>query len=155
METILDSAQSESKTVTYAGFWLRFVAMFIDGIIVGIVQTIITLMFFGGIFMSPETFSSSGMGAIALYYLIVISINWLYYAGMESSTRQATLGKSALGIKVTDINGERIGFGQATGRYFSKFLSALILGIGYLMAGFTEKKQALHDQVANTLVVRN
>ena len=78
----------------------------------------------------------------------------IYFAFMESSARQATLGKQALGIIVTDLNGNRIYFGKATARYFGKFISGLILGIGYIMAGFTEKKQALHDMMARCLVVK-
>jgi uncharacterized RDD family membrane protein YckC len=78
---------------------------------------------------------------------------WLYHTLMESSSLQATLGKMALGIVVTDLDGGRISFGRATARYWSQILSALILGIGYLMAGFTERKQALHDMIAKTLVV--
>jgi uncharacterized RDD family membrane protein YckC len=73
---------------------------------------------------------------------------------MESSARQATLGKMALGIVVTDLDGNRIGFGRATGRYFAKILSALILLIGFIMAAFTQKKQGLHDIIAGTLVVK-
>jgi uncharacterized RDD family membrane protein YckC len=84
-----------------------------------------------------------------------IVINWLYYALLESSFKQATLGKMALGLKVTDMEGKRISFGQATGRYFAKILSGLILCIGYLMAAFTEKKQALHDIIVGTLVVKD
>jgi uncharacterized RDD family membrane protein YckC len=81
-------------------------------------------------------------------------VGWLYYALMESSAKQATVGKMALGIIVTDLEGRGIGFGRATGRYFAKILSALILGIGFLMAAFTERKQGLHDMVASTLVVK-
>jgi uncharacterized RDD family membrane protein YckC len=72
---------------------------------------------------------------------------------MESSSKQATLGKLALGIVVTDLNGNRISFGRATGRYFGKIVSGMIFAIGYIMAGFTEKKQALHDMIASCLVV--
>lgn len=79
---------------------------------------------------------------------------WLYFALQESSERQATIGKRAVGIYVTDLQGRRIAFGQATGRYFSKILSGLILDIGYIMVAFTEKKQGLHDMIASTLVMR-
>jgi len=72
---------------------------------------------------------------------------------MESSDKQATMGKMALGIIVTDLEGNRVSFGRATGRYFAKILSALILLIGYMMTGFTQKKQALHDMIAGTLVI--
>jgi len=80
-------------------------------------------------------------------------VGWLYFAMMESSSTQGTLGKMALGIKVTDLNGGQIGFGKATGRYFGKIISALILLIGYIMVAFTEKKQGLHDMMAGCLVV--
>jgi uncharacterized RDD family membrane protein YckC len=79
---------------------------------------------------------------------------WLYFALQESSERHATIGKRALNIYVTDLQGRRISFGQATGRHFSKIISYLILCIGYMMAGFTEKKQGLHDMIAGTLVKR-
>ena len=81
-------------------------------------------------------------------------INWLYFALLESSSMQGTLGKKALGMIVTDLSGNRIGFGRATGRYFGKILSAIILGIGFIMVAFTERKQGLHDLLANTLVYK-
>jgi uncharacterized RDD family membrane protein YckC len=81
-------------------------------------------------------------------------VAWLYWAQMESSPWQATLGKKLLGLKVTDLRGRRISFPRATGRHFAKNISALILLIGFLMAGFTEKKQTLHDMIARCLVVR-
>ncbi|MGB6469852.1 MAG: RDD family protein, partial [Candidatus Acidiferrales bacterium] len=67
---------------------------------------------------------------------------------------QGTLGKRALGLLVTDLEGRRVSFGRASGRYFGKIVSALILMIGFIMAGFTEKKQALHDMLAGCLVLR-
>jgi uncharacterized RDD family membrane protein YckC len=81
-------------------------------------------------------------------------LNWLYFSLLESSSWQATLGKKALGLEVTDLAGRRISFGRATGRFFAKYISAIILMIGFLMAAFTEKKQALHDILAGTLVIR-
>ena len=72
---------------------------------------------------------------------------------MESSQKQATLGKIIVGIKVTDLEGNRISFAKASGRHFGKYISAFILCIGYIMAGFTEKKQALHDILASCLVI--
>jgi uncharacterized RDD family membrane protein YckC len=80
--------------------------------------------------------------------------SWLYYAMMESSEQQATLGKQAMKIYVTDMQGSRISFGQATGRHFAKIISAVIIYIGFIMAGFTDKKQALHDIIANCLVLK-
>jgi len=80
---------------------------------------------------------------------------WAYTAGLTSSNLQATLGKKILGLKVVDLNGNRISFGQATGRFFASILSGLILGIGYLMVAFNPKKQGLHDQIAGTFVIKN
>jgi len=91
-------------------------------------------------------------GGVTLIFLVFGS--WLYEAFMESSSYQATLGKMIFGMKVTDLNGNRISFGRATGRHFAKWLSAMILGIGYIMVGFTERKQGLHDLLAGTLVRR-
>jgi uncharacterized RDD family membrane protein YckC len=88
--------------------------------------------------------------------LAFMVVQWLYFAGMESSTRQATLGKSVMSLRVTNYEGQRISFGHATGRFFAKIVSGLVpLAIGYIMAGFTEKKQALHDFIAATLVLKN
>ena len=80
-------------------------------------------------------------------------LNWIYYAVMESSSTQATLGKMALGIKVVDLEGHRISFTKATGRYFGKFISLLILFVGFIMVAFTKKKQGLHDIMAGCLVI--
>jgi uncharacterized RDD family membrane protein YckC len=81
---------------------------------------------------------------------------WLYFAYLESGEKQATWGKQALGIYVTDLAGQRVTFGRATGRFFAKIVSGLIpLGIGFVMAGFTERRQALHDMIASTLVLRH
>jgi uncharacterized RDD family membrane protein YckC len=79
---------------------------------------------------------------------------WLYFALLESSKLQGTLGKAALNIRVTDLDGRRISFGRATGRHFGKWLSGLTLLIGYLIQPFTRRRQALHDLLAGTLVVR-
>jgi uncharacterized RDD family membrane protein YckC len=94
------------------------------------------------------------LGMLIRVAIISAIMQWLYFSLMESSVWQATLGKKALGLTVTDLEGRRIGFGRATGRYFAKILSSLTLFIGYMMAGFTEKKQALHDIIAGTLVLR-
>lgn len=168
MDTTLDSPVSTHAPAEYAGFWLRFVAYIIDAIILGIAHWIIIMPILGllgfgayGTFptgeMSDEEiagFASIFTGSILVIQLISIVLYWLYFALMESSSKQATIGKIALGLKVTDMHGERIGFGQATGRYFGKIISGLTLLIGYIMAGFTEKKQALHDILAGTLVVK-
>jgi uncharacterized RDD family membrane protein YckC len=133
----------------YAGFWRRFVAIIIDGIIVGIIGSIFRFLLLGAVLDSP----GRAAAASALYALFSLVIQWLYYTLMEASSNQATLGKMALGIVVTDLEGRRISWGRANARYWSKIISAVIFMIGFIMAGFTEKKQALHDMIAGTLVV--
>jgi uncharacterized RDD family membrane protein YckC len=119
----------------YAGFWMRVGAYLLDVLILVIPLGILSLLPFLGIVIN------------------IVGV-WLYFALQESSERQATIGKRALNIYVTNLQGRRISFGQATGRHFGKIISGFILGIGYMMAGFTEKKQGLHDIMASTLVKR-
>jgi len=152
--------------MTYAGFWKRFAAYLIDTIIIGFVMGIIMMVFGIGLFTSMATMDEMAMdegdaeamaagmiGGMMTLILVASAAQWLYFALMESSAKQGTLGKMALSIIVTDANGNRISFGRATGRYFGKIISGAILCIGYIMAGFTEKKQALHDMIAGCLVV--
>ncbi len=151
--------------LVYAGFWKRFAAYLIDSIVIGIVAMIILLPFFimmgFGIVMSAtsddaEQVIPAVIGAIVGYLMLGLLAaigQWLYFALMESSKHQGTLGKMALGIRVTDLAGNRITFGRATGRYFAKIISGLTMGVGYVLAAFTEKKQALHDMIAGCLVV--
>jgi len=83
-------------------------------------------------------------------------VSWLYYAKLESGPHQSTFGKRLMGLKVTNMAGERLSFGHASGRFFGKIITGLLpFAIGYIMAGFTAQKQALHDLIAGTLVVRN
>ena len=143
--------------VGYGGFWIRVIAAIIDGIILRVVVAPVG-MIFGGLGMAGMM---SGIPHRGLRFLgsgitiiLLIFGSWLYEAFMESSSYQATLGKMIFGMKVTDLNGNRISFERATGRHFAKWLSAMILGIGYIMVGFTERKQGLHDLLAGTLVRR-
>jgi uncharacterized RDD family membrane protein YckC len=147
----------------YAGFWLRFFAALIDGIIVGIVSMVIFIPV--GIVLGIAGVASAGSGGedaiemlegplMMLNWVVSISLQWLYEALLTSSSKQATLGKLALGMVVTDLEGNRISFGRATGRHFGKYVSSIILLIGYLMQPFTAKRQALHDILAGTLVVK-
>jgi uncharacterized RDD family membrane protein YckC len=155
-------AWSAATPIVYAGFWRRFWAYLIDWILLAAVTTPITVLLglpmfgrFGSTAdMAPEEMAAM-IGSIFLSNTISILGNWMYFALMESSGRQATLGKMALGIKVTDLEGRRISFARASGRYFAAILSAIILCIGFLMIAFTEKKQGLHDMLAGTLVVRS
>lgn len=142
----------------YGGFWIRFVAAIVDAIVVQIVVVPVAMVFGGMSGLAGGLSSSSDLG-IHLFgggvgFIVAIAGSWLYEAFLESSTYQATLGKMLFGMKVTDLFGNRIAFGRATARHFAKYLSGMILLIGYIMAGFTERKQALHDMLAGTLVRR-
>ena len=147
-----------APAVQYGGFWIRVVAAVIDWLVVSVVvwpvAGIIALMIgvAGGAVRMPG-FGVRLVNGIVLERLFFCAY-WIYDAVMESSSRQATLGKMAMGLKVTDEQGRRISFVRATGRYFSKIISGMTLLIGYIMAGFTARKQALHDMIAGTLVMR-
>lgn len=136
--------------MNYAGFWTRVLASIIDTVIVqicaGLVGGIVGAVYGAG--------GGSVEGAGVLGFFIGLLGGWFYYAIMESSPKQATLGKMAMEIYVADLDGNRITFAKATGRYFAKILSGLVLLVGYIMAAFTDKKQALHDKLAGTLVLQ-
>jgi uncharacterized RDD family membrane protein YckC len=122
--------------VQYAGFWERFVAVILDAIILSLATgTVMTATF--------------GTGVVLGFFA-----PWLYEAFMMSSEWQATVGKRVMSIIVTDLDGKPISFARATGRHFAKYISVFLLGIGFIVAAFTEKKQALHDMIAETLVIK-
>jgi uncharacterized RDD family membrane protein YckC len=142
----------------YAGFWRRFWALVIDTIIMGLVLAAVAVpvLLWSGISLESDLTDVSEWGdrAGAIAYAADFVLWWLYFSIMESSPLQATLGKMVLSIRVTDTAGQRISFLRATGRTLAKIISGAILLIGYIMAAFTERKQALHDIIAQCLVVR-
>lgn len=145
----------------YGGFWIRFVAFIADAIVYSIVTSIVlvpVVMMLGMSLMdlaaSGDAPAAGGVGVGAVK-LVGFAIPWLYFTLLESSAWQATLGKKMCGLRVTDLNGNRISFLRANGRFFAKILSSMILLIGYLMIAFTAKKQGLHDMIASTLVLKN
>ncbi len=143
-------------TVQYAGFWRRLAAGLIDGLLLFAVYLAIAFVmgFTYAAITGNDEMSDDTANVIAyVAWIIAFLLGWLYWALMESSSKQATLGKMALGIVVTDGQSRRISFGRATGRYFGRILSALILYIGFIIIAFTEKKQGLHDIMADCLVV--
>jgi uncharacterized RDD family membrane protein YckC len=168
---LLDLSKPNLKTMnlTFAGFWLRFVAYIIDTVIIYAMQSFIFLPVFGLLGISfasraeefenmSEAEAIGAIGAMAAVssaaFLLSAVIALLYWTIMESSKYQATVGKLALGLKVTDMDGKSLDFVKALVRNLCKILSGMIMCIGYIMAGFTEKKQGLHDIIANTLVVK-
>ncbi len=153
----------------YAGFWKRVAAYILDAIVLYIPNNLLIMRSMGDgaaqEAMKQMMISAPGdphvmMAAYSQYYatmstplIITAVITWLYFALCESSPWQATLGKLALGIRVTDLEGRRISIWRALGRYLAKFLSAFILCIGFLMVGWTRRKQGLHDMLCSTLVL--
>jgi uncharacterized RDD family membrane protein YckC len=147
-----------SSDVEYAGFWLRFLAGTVDVILEAVGALLITLAIdfflqrFGRVF-GIDRWNAKVFAGFAYIPILAVG-SWLYCAFMESSSWQATVGKRLLGLKVTTGDGERLSFGTATARHFMKFLSFFCLMIGFLMAGWTKRRQALHDIPCDTLVIR-
>jgi len=133
--TELVTASPASVSAAYGGFWKRVVAWLIDAIVVSAAAGIVVA-------------STFGFGVLVIFFG-----HWIYEALMTSSEWQATLGKRAMNMAVTDLQGQRVSFARATGRYFAKWISVLTLGFGFLIVAFTEKKQGLHDLIAGTVVV--
>lgn len=156
----------------YADFWLRVAAHILDNLIVSIpfviiwfavVMAIVGTSVFAPVLQSHSepanaALVASFMGTIIVLYLTLIFgrliVVWLYHAILESGPHQSTWGKRVLGLKVTSLNGQRISFAHASGRYFGSMITSMTMGIGYLMAAFTDRKQTLHDMIAGTLVVK-
>jgi uncharacterized RDD family membrane protein YckC len=152
------SKVARRRPMVYAGFWLRAAAYLLDSIVLSFPVGIFILrplMERAGI--PPDNpwvlFTGTSRQIIAINLLGTL-VSWLYWALLESSRWQGTVGKKMLGLQVTDLAGRRISFARATGRYFGKVISALLLFVGFAMAGFTEKKQALHDMFASCLVLK-
>ena len=142
-----DSSVKLMMRTTYAGFWIRFLAVLVDGLLFNIALFVVAFVI--GL-ADPSNVETSTV------VVVIISIipHWLYFTVLESSTWQGTIGKRLFSIRVTDLSGRQISFARANGRYFGKFVSALILGMGYVIVAFTDRKQALHDTMASCLVLR-
>ena len=148
-----------APTPAYAGFWRRFLAAVIDGVLLSFVvsQLNVVLNLILGRVIDAGTTSDDVWRNLAVWLAVSLTLcifaNWLYHAVMESSPWQATLGKRALGMVVTDLAGDRISFGRATGRLFASYISGVPLWLGYFIQPFTAKRQALHDMISGTLVI--
>jgi uncharacterized RDD family membrane protein YckC len=157
-----------SRGFTYAGFWLRVAATIIDGVILSIALGVLLVPLFllSGLGTTIGTLSQNHgrpdpaifiglIGMILVLAGVSVLVQWLYHAYLESGDKQGTWGKQMLGLYVTDLMGQPITFGRASGRFFAKIVTGMVpLGIGYIMAGFTERRQALHDMIASCLVLR-
>jgi uncharacterized RDD family membrane protein YckC len=154
--------------VAYAGFWLRVLAYLIDALILGVFAVPIVVggamaLGIGGILAriprdgDPFVNGPPPVFFLFIWFCVLLGVcgTWLYNALLESSEWQGSAGKKALGLIVTDMAGRRVTFARASGRHFGKIVTSFIpLGIGYILAGFTEKRQALHDMLASCLVLR-
>lgn len=144
---------AETREYRYAGFWWRVLAYFIDYVII-----VVAFFIIGGVLGLGFGLSSANaatIGTLTLFLVLVAFVGvWLYHALGESSRWKGTFGKRACGLVVVDETGNQISFGRATGRYFAKVISGIILCVGYMMAGWTRRKQGLHDMIAGTLVLR-
>jgi len=137
----------------YAGFWIRLGAWFIDYIIIGIASTIIYIPL---TFLGVSSFDEPA--AFALIQLVSTIFNFILPAAYESwfvGKYAATPGKMACKLKVVMAEGDRVSYARAIGRHFAKYISGLILGIGYIMAGFDEQKRSLHDRICDTRVIKS
>lgn len=135
--------------VAYGGFWIRFVAYVIDAILLSLVFWAVAAV----VGVNPMDIENAS-GFNPMLNLTSLVVGWLYFALMESSERGATVGKMAMGLRVVTNDGQRLSFPNATGRYFAKIVSAVILCIGFIMIAFTDRKRGLHDMIASTLVIR-
>ena len=145
---VWDARPVGPEHVAYGGFWIRVVAYIIDGILLTIVCGVVDRLLGINILASDWDHYDPMANVISLV------IGWLYFALLESSERGATVGKMVMGLRVVTSDGRRLSFMNATGRYFAKILSAIILCIGFIMVAFTDKKRGLHDIIAGTLVIK-
>lgn len=145
----------------YAGFWIRFVAKVIDGLLLSVVSMVFMAIFGGvmagvgaGMQDNPEAATGLMIGLFVLIYggmfAVAIGYNVLF---LGNARFQATPGKMAVGLRVIRADGGRVSYGRATGRFFAEWISQMVLYIGYIIAGFDEEKRALHDHICGTRVI--
>jgi len=149
--TSVSACPAAAPEVKYAGFWMRLFASLVDLSITFLIFFAVAIIL--PILLGPRLGVLSGGVIFALGLVLWLVVTWLYWALMESSSKQGTFGKDMLGIVVTDAEGKRISFRKATVRYFGKMVSAVPVMAGFLMAGFTASKQGLHDLIAGSQVV--
>lgn len=138
----------------YAGFWIRFAAKLIDGLIIGVPLMILFFIFLFPAMASGQAPEELGIMFQLIFQLVSYVISGIYtifFVGKYG----ATPGKMACKLRVVSAEGEKISYGRATGRFFAEILSGLICNIGYIIAAFDEQKRSLHDHIASTRVVRN
>lgn len=159
----LSEVGPEKRNVEFAGFWIRFAARLIDELLIGAVLMVVMFLGIGMIYgltggkFDPEDETYSVLFAVAYlgWCAVCLITPVVYYTIMEASSWQASLGKKAIGLKVVNQSGYPISLGQSLGRNLGKLLSGMICSIGFIMAGFDDRKRALHDMMASTYVIRS
>lgn len=149
-----DASGLPIATGGYASFGERFVALIVDWIILGVFTWLVGIVLAMAVYAAGESSEAANAVFGGIVVLLGVVSSWLYFAIQESSDRQATIGKRAMKIVVTDEQGRRLSFARATGRAFARMLSGLFFFLGYLLAAFTARKQALHDLIVGTLILR-
>ena len=145
----------QAEMLGFAGFWRRLAAFLVDLALLTLAVAVGGMVFAFVLVVAPKeadklltsSYTPWGIG------LLLLVLSWLYFAGYECSTSQATIGKMMLGIAVTDLKGDKLSFGRATVRTFARLLSVAPLGAGFVIVAFSRRKRALHDRIAGTLVV--
>lgn len=158
----IERKYAPAESHEYANILLRFVAMIIDGFIVGALQLVVlipTMIVVATMFATTSDLGqpvATSIGQLIWYgaCAFTVVIQWYYFAKQESGIKMATIGKRAVGIKVLDTDGYPVSLGRATGRHFAKIISGMFCGIGFLFPLFTAKNQALHDMIAGCIIVK-
>ncbi len=138
----------------FAGFWKRVGAYLIDSLILGFAMLIVSMVLVAVVMLVLKQDKEALAGVSLILYALLLLAHIAYFSLFECSSKQATPGKMALGIVVTNMRGGRIGLGRAVGRNCAQFISGLFCGLGYIICGFTDKRQAAHDLIASTMVVK-
>jgi uncharacterized RDD family membrane protein YckC len=139
-QRVKEGAAALPGAMVYGGFWIRFVAKFVDGMILGVANQLVRLV------LGPVIYYRFGV-------LISIALGTVYTTFLLGKYG-ATLGKMAFGLKVVTADGGKVSYARACGRHFAEIISSLILCIGYIMAAFDEQKRTLHDRICNTRVIK-
>jgi uncharacterized RDD family membrane protein YckC len=152
MQKLAEGAKLHTGVLSYAGFWTRFAAVFLDGIMLGVVNMVLNFVFIGAMTSTarPNSPGALGMQLVLMFFQIAIALS---YETFMIGKYGATLGKMALKIQVVTAEGGKVSYLRALGRYFAKMLSGLTCLIGYLMAAWDDQKRTLHDRICDTRVV--
>jgi uncharacterized RDD family membrane protein YckC len=151
MQKLLEGAEIRTGKLRYAGFWLRFGAILLDGIALGIVSLVVGAILGASVRLIAAVEPMGIIATLLVQFLsIILAVSYeTFFIGRYG----ATLGKMACHIHVVAPDGGRVSYLRAFARYFAKLLSSITLLIGFIMAAFDAEGRALHDRICNTRVV--